>query len=112
MVRITSFLRPHRLEAVKTAVAEVGITGMSVSDVRGRGNSPEKSVFFGGQELLVGLPMRSKLVVVVGDELKEAVIEAILEHARTGEPGDGKVFVEPIAEVLRVRTGERGIAGL
>lgn len=112
MVRITCYMRPHRLEAVKTAVADVGITGMSVSDVRGRGSSPERAVVFAGHELHVSLPMKSKLVVVVDDDLREEVIQAMIANARTGEEGDGKIFVEPIIDAIRIRTLERGPAGL
>lgn len=108
MVKITCYIRPFKLEEVKTAIADLGVSGMSVSDVRGCGNSPEQPSYFGGQEYLVSLPIKSKLVVVVEDELREAVVEAIVEHARTGEPGDGKVFVEPVSDALRIRTLERG----
>lgn len=108
MIRITAFVRPHKLEEVKTAVASLDISGMSVSDVRGCGNSPERPVVFAGQELLIALPVRSKLVVVARDDLREPIVRAILEAARTGEPGDGKIFIERMADAIRIRTGERG----
>lgn len=106
--RISAIVRPHRLEEVKTAVAEVGVSGMSVSDVRGAGNSPELPIFFGNQEIQVPLPVKSKIVVVVPESKVDEIIQAILLAAATGEPGDGKVFVEPVADALRIRTGERG----
>jgi nitrogen regulatory protein PII len=81
---------------------------MTVSDVRGTGNSPETSDWLGGSDGLVALPIRAKLEVVVTPEVIEDVLTAIEEAARTGEPGDGKVFVEPVADAIRIRTFERG----
>lgn len=112
VVQITAFVRPHKLEEVKSAVAIHPISGLSVSDVRGSGNNPESAASIGGLDVVVPLPVRSKLVIVVRKELQEPVIEAILEAARTGSPGDGKIFVEPVCDVARVRTGERGFDSL
>lgn len=108
MLRITCIIRPHRLEQVKSAIAALGVSGMNVADVRGRGASPESTTLFGGEPFVVPLPIKSKIEVVVPDASCEAVIEAILQNARTGEPGDGKVFVERVTDALRIRTGERG----
>ena len=108
ILRVTAYVRPHRLEQVKTAVANLGVTGLTVTDVRGCGSSPERSSTFGGQDVLVALPVRSKLEVIVEEALVEALIGAIMANARTGQPGDGKIFVEPIEDALRIRTGERG----
>lgn len=108
MRRITAYIRPHRTEDVKTAVADLGVTGMTVSEVRGRGNSPESGVAFGGQMVLSHLPPKAMISVVVTDDLEEQVIEAIIAHARTGEPGDGKIFVEAVEDAIRIRTKERG----
>lgn len=108
MRKITCIVRPHKLEEVKTAIAAFEISGMSVSDVRGRGNSPERPTLFAGEEIVIALPLKSKIVVVVADDLVEPIVQAIVESARTGEPGDGKVFIEPMEDALRVRTGERG----
>ncbi len=108
MLRITCLIRPHKLEEVKSAIASLGISGLNVSDVRGVGNSPEKANWFGGQEHLVALPLKSKLEVIAPDELKEAIVQTILENARTGEDGDGKIFIERIVDAVRIRTGERG----
>lgn len=112
MIRITAFVRPHKLEEVKTHIANLGISGMSVSDVRGCGNSPERASTFGGQVVLVALPVKSKIMVVAPDDLREPIIEAIIEAARTGEPGDGKIFVEEVTDAIRIRTEERGLTGL
>ncbi len=112
MVRVTCYIKPHRLEAVKSAIAAVGVSGMSVSDVRGTGNSPETSDWFGGDESLVALPIRSRLMVVAPDDLREEIVQAILQSARTGEDGDGKVFVEHVEDAVRIRTHERGDAAI
>jgi nitrogen regulatory protein P-II 1 len=112
MVRITCFVRPHRLEAVKTAIAAVGITGMTVSDVRGCGNSPESTEWFGGEAGVVALPIRSKLMTVVPSRLAESAVKAILGVARTGRDGDGKIFLEPVVGAVRVRTKESGEAAV
>lgn len=106
MVRILAFIRPHQLEAVKSAISAVGVGGLNVTDAKGRGNSDEKELRF-MTEVDV-LRMRSRIEVVCSDDLKNDVINAILETARTGQPGDGKIFVEPIREAVRIRTGERG----
>lgn len=112
MLKITLYLRPHRLEPVKSAIAALGVTGMTVSDVRGTGNSPEPAQWFAGEGHVIALPIRSKLEVVVADEMRESVVDAILQTARSGEHSDGKIFVEPVADAVRVRTGERGETAL
>lgn len=108
MVRITCFLRPHKVEEVKTAIANSGVTGVNVADVRGRGVSQEQPARIGDAEILVALPIRAKLVTVVPEELAEEVVEAIIRSARTGEPNDGKIFIEAVSDAIRIRTGERG----
>ena len=112
MTRVFCYIRPHRLEPVKSAIAALGVNGLSVSDVRGTGNSPETSDWFGGEEGLVALPIRSRVEVVAPDELTEEIIQAIIENAYTGEDGDGKVFVEKIVDAIRIRTLERGDAAI
>jgi nitrogen regulatory protein P-II 1 len=105
-------IRPHKLEQVKSAIAALGVTGLNVTDVRGVGNSPERPNWFAGEEHLVALPIKSKVEVVAPDDLAQALIDAILENARTGEPGDGKIFVEKIIDAVRIRTAERGDAAV
>ena len=112
MTRVIGIVRPHRLEAVKTAIATLPISGMTVTDVRGTGNSPEAARLLGGETHLVALPLKSRVEVVVEDALVEPVIALILEVARTGEPGDGKIFLEPIEDAIRTRTEERGSAAI
>lgn len=107
-VRITVILKPFRLEQVKAAVADLGATGITVQDVRGRGNSEEGGRTITSPFTSNSLPVRSKLTVVVPEEMQEQVIASILEHGQTGESGDGKIFVERVIEAVRIRTGERG----
>ena len=116
MIRITAYVRPHRLEMVKTAVAATGVTGVSVADVRGTGVSPESARLFGHAAppgSRGAMPVRSRLTAVAPDALAEAVVAAIVENARSGPggegmPDDGKIFLERVADAVRVRTGERG----
>jgi nitrogen regulatory protein P-II 1 len=108
MIRFVAYVRPHRLEAAKTAIAALGVSGMTVADSRGCGNSAERSRWLDGEEVVVALPIRSRLEVFAQDDLAEALIEATIEAVRSGEAGDGKIFVFPIENAIRVRTGERG----
>jgi nitrogen regulatory protein P-II 1 len=105
--KIECIIRPLRLEAVKTALGELGITGMTVTDVRGTGRGAAAQIF-AGAEYAVNLPPKIKIEVVARDEDVDEVIEMILLHARTGEPGDGKIFVLPAGNALRIRTGDDG----
>ena len=108
MKTILAFVRPHKLEEVKSALALLPISGMTIRDARGTGDNPEEPVTFMGQAMVVTMPMRSAVEVVVPDDLAEDVISAIKEAAWTGAPGDGKIFIEPVVEAIRVRTLERG----
>lgn len=112
MTRVTCYIRPHKLEAVKSAIAALGVSGMSVSDVRGAGNSPETTDWFGGTEGLIALPIRARVEVVAPDDLTEGIVTAIVDNAHTGEQGDGKVFVESVSDAIRIRTLERGDAAV
>lgn len=103
MVRVVCFIRPHRLEHVKSAIASVGVSGMTVTEVRGVGDSK-----LSGFDTVISMPIRSRIEVVVPDDLQEETVAAIVESARTGETDDGKVFVEPIIDAYRIRTDERG----
>lgn len=112
MTRVTCYIRPHKLESVKSAIAALGVTGMSVSDVRGAGTSPETTDWFGGAGGLIALPIRAKVEVVVQNELTESIVRAIIDNAYTGESGDGKIFVAPVNDAIRIRTLERGEAAV
>jgi nitrogen regulatory protein PII len=108
IIRITAYIRPHKLEEVKTAVTGLGITGLTVTDARGCGSSEEKSAAFAGHEILVPLPIRSKVEIAAESALKEPLIDTISKAAWTGEPGDGKIFVEELENAIRIRTSESG----
>ncbi len=105
MKKIEAILRPARLGAVKEALAEAGIASMTVSDVRGTGRNPDP---FRGERPVLSLPPQVRLELTVRDEAVEGVIDILLSHARTGEEGDGKIFVLPALEARRIRTGEAG----
>lgn len=107
MKRVICFVRPHRIELIKTAIASLEISGLSVAEVRGTGNSAETAPW-GAISQVAPLPIRSRLEVVVKDQQLEAVIEAIIVNGRTGEANDGKIFVEEMQDAIRIRTGERG----
>ena len=112
MKRVIAYIRPHKLEEVKTALADKGVTGVTVTEARGCGSSPEQADWFLGEEFVIALPPRIKLESVVLDEIVETVIQAIVDSARTGRAGDGKIFVLPEIDAVRIRTGERGKAAL
>jgi nitrogen regulatory protein P-II 1 len=110
--KIECVVRPMRLHAVKTALAEAGITGMTVTDVRGTGRGGGVADTLGGMAYVAALPPKVKIEIVASDDDVETVIHLVLEHARTGEPGDGKIFVLPAHNALRIRTGDTGEAVL
>jgi nitrogen regulatory protein P-II 1/nitrogen regulatory protein P-II 2 len=100
------------VDAVKTALVSIEIVGMTVSDVRGFGRQKGQVERYRGNEFTVDFLQKSKVVVVVDDSKVEAAITAITEAARTGEIGDGKIFVTPVENAIRIRTGELGEAAL
>ena len=112
MKRIEAVLQPFRLEAVKTALMEIGIGGMTVSEVRGFGRQKGHTELYRGAEYVVDLVPKVKLEVVVPDSLAEKAMRAIADGARTGRIGDGKVFVFDVLDAVRIRTGERGEAAV
>jgi nitrogen regulatory protein PII len=107
MKMITALVRPSKVDAVKTALVSIEIVGMTVSDVRGFGRQKGQVERYRGNEFTVDFLQKSKVVVVVDDSKVEAAITAITEAARTGEIGDGKIFISTIDSVLRIRTGDR-----
>lgn len=108
MKRIEAVLQPFRLDAVKSALMEIGIGGMTVSEVRGFGRQKGHTELYRGAEYVVDLVPKVKLEVVVPDALAEKAVRAIEDAARTGRIGDGKVFVFDVLDAVRIRTGERG----
>ena len=108
MKKIEAIIRPEKLDEVKLALEQIGCIGMTVSEVRGRGRQRGIVHQWRGREYRVDLLPKVKLEIVVADEFADRVIQTIVETARTGSIGDGKIFVVPIEDVIRVRTGERG----
>jgi|SRR6218665_849205 nitrogen regulatory protein P-II 1 len=108
MKKIEVIIKPFKLEDVKDALVEVGITGMSVYDVKGYGRQQGHSELYRGAEYVVDFLPKIKIDVVVKDEMVESVINAIVNSAKTGKIGDGKIFVSSLDEVIRIRTQERG----
>jgi nitrogen regulatory protein P-II 1 len=106
MKKIEGILRPHLLDAVKTALQEVGVTGMTVSEVKGFGRQKGHVETYRGSEYRVDFLPKVKVEVAVPDEALDETVEALLKTARTGKFGDGKIFVSTIEQAVRIRTGE------
>jgi len=108
MKKIEAIIKPFKLEEVKDALIKIGIGGMTVSEVKGFGQQKGETEIYRGTEYVVDFLPKIKIEVVVKDEDAEKVIETIANTARTGRVGDGKIFVIPVEDVIRIRTGERG----
>ena len=108
MKKLECIVRPHKLEDVKVALHDLGILGMTVSDVRGVGRQKGHTEHYRGSEYTVDFLPKVKIEVVVPDELLRQAIDVITRSAKTGKFGDGKIFVFPVEEVVRIRTGEVG----
>jgi nitrogen regulatory protein P-II 2 len=108
MKLITAVIKPFRLDDVRNALAEVGVQGMTVTEVKGFGRQRGHTELYRGAEYVVDFLPKVKLEVAVSDELVERAIEAIVESAKTGKVGDGKIFVTSLEQVHRIRTGETG----
>ena len=108
MKKVESIVRPHLLDAVKNALQEVGVVGMTVTEVKGFGRQKGHTETYRGSEYRVDFLPKVKVEVAVPNELVEQAVEAIVKTARTGKFGDGKVFVTSIDDCIRIRTGERG----
>jgi nitrogen regulatory protein P-II 1 len=112
MQKIEAVIQPSKLDAVKAALIEIGITGMTIVEARGHGRQKGHTEFYRGREYSVDLLPKIKIDLAVSDELAENVIRAILSAARTGKIGDGKIFVSKIDQVIRIRNDERGESAL
>lgn len=112
MKKVEAVIRPIRLDAVKHALQEIGIAGMTVSDAAGMGTQKSIKSSYRGVQVPDRLLPRVKVEAVVSDDQVEAVIAAIVAAAATGEPGDGKIFVSDVADVIRIRTQQRGMDAL
>jgi nitrogen regulatory protein P-II 1 len=108
MKKIEAIIRAEKLEEVKNALEMKGYYGMTVSDVRGRGRQKGMQLQFRGRTMEVDLLPKVKIELVVADEQADEVVELIMNFARTGNTGDGKIFIIPVEDAVRIRTGERG----
>lgn len=108
MKMIVAFIKPFKLDQVKEALTEINIRGMSVSEVRGFGRQRGHAEFYRGSEYQVDFLPKIRIDLVVRDEDVEAAINTVMEAGRTGQVGDGKIFVLPVEDAIRIRTGEAG----
>ena len=112
MKKITAIVRPEKLEPLKDALFEAKVSGMTISQVQGCGSQHGWKEYYRGTEVLLNMVPKVKFEVVVEDDAVDALVDTIVGAARTGEVGDGKIFVAPVEEVVRIRTGERGASAV
>ena len=108
MKLVTAIIKPHKLDDVKDALKEAGITGMTVDEVKGFGRQGGKTEIYRGAEYVVDLLPKVRVEAIVADEMADQVAEIIVEAARTGKIGDGKVWITSVDKLIRIRTGELG----
>jgi nitrogen regulatory protein P-II 2 len=112
MKLVTAIVKPFRLDDVRNALSEVGIQGMTVSEVKGFGRQRGHTELYRGAEYVVDFLPKAKIEVAVADDMVDRIVEAIINSARTGKVGDGKIFVTELQQVWRIRTGETGESAL
>ena len=112
MKLITAIIKPFKLESVKEALTGIGVEGMTVTEVKGFGRQKGHTEVYRGSEYTVDFLPKIKIEVVVSDDIKDKVVTAIVNGAKTGKIGDGKVFVSPVDDVIRIRTDEHGDAAI
>ncbi len=108
MKKIEAIMKPFKLEEVKDALAKIGVQGMTVTEVKGFGRQKGHTESYRGTEYSIDFLPKSKIEIIITDELVTQAIETIERVAKTGKIGDGKIFLSPVEEVIRIRTGERG----
>jgi nitrogen regulatory protein P-II 1 len=108
MKKIEAIIKPFKLDEVKSALTKIGVQGMTVTEVKGFGRQKGHTEVYRGAEYKIDFLPKAKIEMIVTDEMVAQVIETIERAAKTGKIGDGKIFVSPIEEVIRIRTGERG----
>jgi len=108
MKKVEAIIKPFKLDEVKESLSGIGVQGLTVSEVKGFGRQKGHTELYRGAEYVVDFLPKVKLEIIVKDDLVPQVVDAILKAAKTGRIGDGKIFVLPIDEVVRIRTGERG----
>ena len=112
MKKITAIIKPFKLDEVREALSDANINGLTVTEVKGFGRQKGHTELYRGAEYVVDFLPKVKIEVVVDDSMLELAIEAILKSARTGKIGDGKIFVQDIEQVIRIRTGETGMEAI
>ena len=112
MKKIEAIIKPFKLDEVKEALQEVGLQGITVLEAKGFGRQKGHTELYRGAEYVVDFLPKVKIELVVDDEMAERAVDAILQAAHTGRIGDGKIFIIPIEEAIRVRTGERGVEAI
>lgn len=112
MKQVTAIIKPFKLDEVREALAEVGVSGLTVSEVKGFGRQKGHTELYRGAEYVVDFLPKIRVEVVLADALVDTAIEAIIRASRTGKIGDGKIFVSPVEQAIRIRTGESGEAAL
>jgi nitrogen regulatory protein P-II 1 len=112
MKKIEAIVKPFKLDEVREALSEVGVSGLTVTEVKGFGRQKGHTELYRGAEYVVDFLPKVKVEVIVGDGIVEQAIEAIVKAARTGKIGDGKIFVTAVEQVVRIRTGETGEAAI
>ncbi|MDX9874770.1 MAG: P-II family nitrogen regulator [Spongiibacteraceae bacterium] len=108
MKLVTAIIKPFKLDDVRSALSDIGVQGVTVTEVKGFGRQKGHTELYRGAEYVVDFLPKVKLEIAVGDNLVEHVIEAITKAANTGKIGDGKIFISPLDQVIRIRTGETG----
>ncbi|HIQ25545.1 MAG TPA: P-II family nitrogen regulator [Persephonella sp.] len=112
MKKIEAIIKPFKLDEVKEAISELGNFGMTISEVKGFGRQKGHTELYRGAEYVIDFLPKIKIEIVIDDDMVEKVVEVISESARTGKVGDGKIFIIPIDDAIRIRTGERGEVAL
>lgn len=112
MKLITAIIKPFKLDSVRTALSDIGVNGMTVSEVKGFGRQKGHTELYRGAEYVVDYIPKTKIEIAVSDDQAEATVDTIIESAHTGKIGDGKIFVSPLDNVVRVRTRESGDSAL
>ena len=112
MTKVEAIIQPNKFEAVKEALSEVGVEGMTISEVRGHGRQKGHTEHYRGREYSVDLIPKIKIEVVLADNLVERAVEAVIKAAATGKIGDGKIFLSKIDDAIRIRSQERGVSAV
>jgi nitrogen regulatory protein P-II 1 len=112
MKKIEAIIKPFKLDEVREALSDIGVTGLTVTEVKGFGRQKGHTELYRGAEYVVDFLPKVKLEIVIAESLVERALEAIITAARTGKIGDGKIFVSPVEQVVRIRTGESGEAAI